>query len=352
MNKKICTTSTRSVGCTFIDWSLHFLSGQEHYFNTQQNKLIPLSHNPINSTNAHVHPKNHPAGLKNFLKELDQFDQLSNVKLCSTYPIMMHFDAALEILGYQAEQLSEHTVLQQVIEYIFQDYNKFFKTCADRDTKMIFVATDHRTALYYQNIRALDRYMTSPNRPECQQNLINEFQTIFFTKSINTWNQLQLTNVWDIRERMALDMRPFNLLEPKQFDFQYPHLWINSQELWSQPIETVKRILDYVQLEIKPNRLTDWLPICQSWHKIQTNLLQFDYVQKHIVDAIVYNWDFSIDLTFYQEAIIQHCLIYQHNLNLKTWQLEKFPNNTKLLHNLLEINIHPIDDIYNLRSTA
>ena len=39
-------------------------------------------------------------------------------------------------------------------------------------------------------------------------------------------------------------------------------------------------------------------------------------------------------------------LIYKYGLNLKTWQLEKFPNNTKQLHELLEENIHPIEKIY------
>jgi hypothetical protein len=352
MPEKICITSTRSVGCTFIDWSLHFLSGQTHYFNVKQNKLIPLSHDPINSINAHGHLKNHPEGFKNFLKELNQLDLLDHVKMCSIYPFPMYFDTASKILGYQIEQLSDNKILQEVLEYILQDYNKFFRICAERNTKMIFVATDYRTVLYYQNIRSLDRHLTSPTRPTCNQDLINEFQTVFFTKSVNTWNQLQLTNIWDIREQMALDLRPFDRLTPELFDFQYPHLWINSLELWSQPIDTVKRILDYAQIKIDSNRLADWIPICQSWQKIQTKLLEFDYIQKHIVDAIVHNWDFSIDLTFYQEVIIQHCLIYQYNLNLKTWQLEKFPNNTKLLHNLLEPNIHPTKDIYGLRSTA
>lgn len=351
MNKKICTTSTRSVGCTFIDWSLHFLSGQDHYFNTQQNKLIPLSRNPITSINAHGHCKNHPTGSKNLSKELDQFDLLNNVNFCSTYPAPMHVDTVLKLLGYQPEQLSNYKILQEVINYIFQDYNKFFKVCADRDTKIIFVANDCRTALYYQNCRVLDRYITSLKQPKCQQDLVEEFQNIFFSKSVNTWNQQQLTNVWDIRERMALDTRPFDLIEPKKFDFQYPHLWVNSQELWSQPIDTVKRILDYAQIKIDSNRLVDWTPICQSWQNIQAKFLKFDYVYKHIVNAIVNNWDYPIELTFYQEVVIQHCLIYQHNLNLKTWQLEKFPTNTKLLYNLLESNIHSIEDIYSIRST-
>jgi len=48
------------------------------------------------------------------------------------------------------------------------------------------------------------------------------------------------------------------------------------------------------------------------------------------------------ELNLNQEASIQHVLIYKYDLNLKTWGLEKFPNNTKKLHELLEPNIHKI----------
>ena len=46
---------------------------------------------------------------------------------------------------------------------------------------------------------------------------------------------------------------------------------------------------------------------------------------------------FNLDIV--QEATIQHELLYKHNLNLKTWQLEKFMD-SKQLHSLLEPNIY------------
>jgi hypothetical protein len=50
---------------------------------------------------------------------------------------------------------------------------------------------------------------------------------------------------------------------------------------------------------------------------------------------------FNLDLM--QEACIQHHLIYNYNLNFKTWQLEKF-SDTKQLHSLLELNTHQITE--------
>ena len=51
-------------------------------------------------------------------------------------------------------------------------------------------------------------------------------------------------------------------------------------------------------------------------------------------------------MDLWQEAIVQHILIYKYNLNLKNWQLKKFPDNTQDLHKLLETNIHPTKILY------
>ena len=70
-------------------------------------------------------------------------------------------------------------------------------------------------------------------------------------------------------------------------------------------------------------------------------LRKLDVLESDVFDAIVHNWYYEIDnLTFEQEVIIQHCLIYQHGLNLKTRQLEKFPSNT---HYKTFILFHPRD---------
>ena len=57
MNKLICCTSNRSVGCTFLDWSIHFLSGQNKFFNVDQRAWIDLAKNPLDTLNAHGHKK-------------------------------------------------------------------------------------------------------------------------------------------------------------------------------------------------------------------------------------------------------------------------------------------------------
>jgi hypothetical protein len=189
-------------------------------------------------------------------------------------------------------------------------------------------------------------FLLSQNKPVDAAETKQEFQEIFFSSSAADWTAQNLNNIWDQRERMALDTRPFDLPLFNQIDLTQPHLWIGCQQLWQQPEKTLTKILEYCELNIDQTRLRLWRPIAHQWQQMQLQLLEFGLVYQHIVDATVNNWNYAIDLSFEQEVIIQHCLIYQHNLNLKTWQLHKFPNNTQALHQLLEPNTHPVNCIY------
>jgi hypothetical protein len=306
------------------------------------NKWIELNHNPLTKINAHGHRKNHPMGYASTKFVFDRLSTTGPDSVCSAYPSKLHLDSVADKIGVPVSQLHDPKVQSQVKQYILEDYNKILDLCERSEIALIFVAQDSKTALYHQNVRSLDRFATKPRRAESEQDLINENQEVFFKESLERWNELNLTQIWDVRERMALTGRPFDTDADLKINLQHPHLWVNCQDLWTRTAVTIKRMMDYLELSIVPDRWQSWLPICDVWQQKQLSLLEFSFNQPHIVDAIINNWHYEIDLTFQQEVIIQHCLIHQHGLNLKTWQLEKFPNNTKDLHKLLEPNIHPL----------
>ena len=345
MSKKICITSWYPMGCTFIDWSIHFLSGQNKFYNLKLDQFVELSQNPIVNNNSHGHNKNHPKGYNETEQYLTYFDKFSDDVICSVYPIQLYLDVGADLVNVPIEQLHKANVHKQVQKFIVDDYNKIFELCHETDTKIIFVAQDSRVALYNQFVRVRDRFITKPSKPASEEEFINEMQQIFFPDSVARWKELNLNNIWDIRERMALDLRPFDIVET-DIKIQHPHHWVSCLTLWTRTEDAVKDIMEYLELDINAERLQQWLPVCQQWQKIQLTALEFSYNQPHIVEAIVNNWYYEIDLTFQQEIVIQHCLIYQHGLNLKTWQLEKFPSNTQDLHKLLEPNIHTVSKIY------
>jgi hypothetical protein len=87
-----------------------------------------------------------------------------------------------------------------------------------------------------------------------------------------------------------------------------------------------------------------WIKIYADWKKFHYQRLMFCWYFDQIVNYIIngYYMDLSrFNLDIMQEACIQHHLIYQHDLNLKTFNLKKFYN-TQQLHQLLEKNPHPL----------
>jgi hypothetical protein len=353
MNKKICITSSQAAGCTFVDWSIHFLSGQSNYFNVVENQWIDIIQNPVNVINAHGHKKNHPDGCINTQQYLNKFDSMPGSAIYSVYSAPLTLDFAAKQLNIDINQIdSDLNAFNHIKQYVINDYNKMFDLCHSTQTKIVYVDVDPATALYHTEFRNLNRFLTKPDKPNSINELEDEFQEIFFKTSQTQWKELDLTDVWDIREKLALNTRPFEILYNNfKFEKIYPHHWINCSVLWTHTAKTITKLMKYLELEIDSDRFKSWIPICQQWQHRQLDLVEFCYIQPHIVDAIVHNLYYEIDLTFKQEVIIQHCLIYQHGLNLKTWQLKKFPNNTQDLHKLLELNIHPVPDIYSRLAT-
>ena len=113
--------------------------------------------------------------------------------------------------------------------------------------------------------------------------------------------------------------------------------------------DTILNLLGYLGLPVEVNRLDHWSKVYLQWQAAQAKILKFswnlDRICKCIVDNLYYDLS-SYNLEFWQEAIIQHIMIYKYNLNFKVWQLEKFPSNTQDLHALLEPNTINVKNIY------
>ena len=127
-------------------------------------------------------------------------------------------------------------------------------------------------------------------------------------------------------------------------DLKQPHYLLNTFELYNILDQTLDQLFSFLEINIDTTRRMHWQEVYSKWKKLHTKRLKFVWYFDTIVDYIVNGYDLGLlnfDLDLLQEATIQHELIYKHNLNLKTFQLEKFTN-TKQLHNLLEPNIHPL----------
>lgn len=346
MNKIICTTSTTSTGCTFVDWSLHYLTNQDQYFQVHQKQWVPLSMNPVNQVNAHNHPKNSSRGDKNTRDTLDLLRSVPGDGVHSFYLFPLRVDHACDHLGIDPATLKDHTTWQRICDYRIQDYLDRIDYIQDQGIPLVFVHFDPTAIGYQWAIRNLDT-MLLHDRPGTEEQLRAEYQQVFFNDSIDRWTAAGLINTWDIRERMALDIRPYEIVLDIEGGFSKPHKWLNCQSLWYRAEAVIPEIMEWLGLEIDPVRFEQWLPIVQQWKQLHSDIMEFHYNLEHIIEATLKGWYYEIGpLTLPQEAIIQHCLIYRHNINFKTWGLEQLPNNTQELHKLLEPNIHSITKLY------
>ena len=346
-----CVSSVQSLGCTFVDWSLLYLSGQQHFFNVKESSFVAVIGDPLlldNSTpNAHGHKKNHPSGKMQTIDYASKLKAKSNgIDLFSMYPFPLYEDHCCYDLGFDPADISQPDRLRSVRDYQKHDYLGMLRSMSvDQDIPVIYVWYDHRSFGYHWTARSLDRKMLSDEKPSSLQDCIDEYQEFFFQDSLLAWENLGLRDPWDIRERLALNIRPFdqhwgqNLVPETGVNFV-----INCLDLWSDTESIITDIMTGLGINIRRDRLASWRTITKTWQGIQQQHMEFPSNLTTILDSIINNRDYIMPkLSFYQEAIIQHCLIYQHGLNFKTWMLSKFPDNTRDLHILLEPNIHHID---------
>jgi hypothetical protein len=355
MTRTICVASSTPVGCTFLDWSLHFLSGQEQYYHVEQQEWRPLTHSPLGKINAHGHDKNHPNGLditRIFAMsiELEQQKQHARDRLFSFYAIPMSMRIASKRVGANSfNEISNPGKLAQAQALIKQDFVDMIQHCLDNNIDVVYVQPDETAMTYHWRYRSDNRLFNNglTATPDEQR---QEFQNAFFSESQSIWLNHGLTEIWDQRERIALDFRPFdmdNFLLDRDVGFDKPHQRINSQDYWVNTDAITLEIMHKLELAIDNQRYHEWQPIARQWQKIHLQSIKFYRELDHIVTATINGWYYDMgELGLLQEAIIQHCLIYKHNLNLKTWGLSKFPHNTQDLHVLLEDNIHTVPVIY------
>ena len=335
----VCSTSGgKQVGCTFLDWSIYFLTGQTEHFNTETESWASLVQNPLQGLTAHGHPRNRAHGLKQTQQTISRLQDLNALGSFYMIPPII-IDSAKE-LGINPQTITK-SHWDIISNHRATFYNKSLSMAAKQDLKIIFVSLDDNLKMFANTTRYLGKMPFENRTAESIEEITDSVDRLFFNDSIDTWNSLGLDTLWDKRERIALKQKLFDY-DPIKVELDFDHYWVDVQNLWYNGEREIPKILAWLGLTLNPDKFKEWKPIYQKWQEIILDTLQFQYNHKHIVDSIVNNWSYAIDLTFEQEAFIQHCLIYQHNLNLKTWQLEKFPNNTQDLHKLLETNIHPL----------
>jgi len=341
MSNIFCVSSYRSVGATFLDWSIHYLSGQDNFYSIRTNQTIELCQDPLQDVTAHSHLKNLVFNSSQVINTIDHLKQQKN-NLLSCYVHPIHYNECMEIANISSDELKQSgSELANRVENTRQlEYKKSLNSVGECNSDLIYLHCDKTIIGYLWN----ERVLVDINNGRMISNE-EEKHRLFFDFFYKTNNNDK--PIWDIREQRALDLRPHDTQPFVTPEINFKHLWFNAQDLWGQAEDVATECVNFLNKQVDNKRLESWKPIAYKWQQIQNRNFSFARNLDHIIDYTIngYSYDIS-NLTFHQEVIIQHELIYKHNLNIKNWELEKFPNNTKELHKLLETNTHPVEKIY------
>jgi hypothetical protein len=310
--------SDPAIGGTFLSWTLHYLSGHSEYLHCKTKTYNKLPTNPLISINAHGFKGNHPWTILEFE---DSINLLINQPTEKFHTLYIHTLIDTESPGYINQAVAK---LQTI---------------------------SNKTILLYTTQNLYHVKNQSRTESDTVRSNIVESLSEYFLESKKHWSK-GINNSWDLREFLALNIRPYQLLNiVPSFNCSKNHYALECNELFTCFDQTVKHLFDFLDLTIDQTRWNSWLEVYRTWQRFHTSRLLFATYFDKIIESIVHGYYLDLtrfDLDIYQEAVIQHELIYKHGLNIKGWGLEKFLNNTQDLHKLLEPNTqHQVEDIYN-----
>lgn len=314
------------IGGTFLTWSIYYLTGKLDYFSVKNNSQITLPDNPLTSKNAHGFSANQLTRSKNLDHYLSALSNKDQDECIYMHQFRTNTKETVEKLCSSA---SRTIVLSISSDHIF--YNCKYQKRSD-----------------FTLAWTSDADLTDPD------DIYNDFIAYFFKESKQRWDSEGLKDIWDTREFIALSIDPYNHDSILNYVDDKNAYYLNALDLWTNFTQTIRSLFDYLHIKIDESRYQQWEIVYAQWKKVHTNRLNFCQKFNTIIDNILRGTNFdlvSFDLDICQEAAIQHVLIYQHHLNLKTWLLTKF-NNTKQLHDLLEPNRHDLSKNLTKRLTA
>lgn len=313
-------------GGTFLTWSLHYLAGHKQYYSVRNQAWTSLPTNPLTKINSHNFLPNQPNNLDKFHQHLDI---LQKIDVEDFHTVYLHiFD----------EPTSSDT----------WDETKQALQKIENSTDKKIVLTNQKKHLIYeksQRARVLTKSLCQPQKQNlCIQDQFDDFIKYFFNDSFKFWQEQGLTEIWDQREFLALCYKHESKSISSILNLGNKHFDLDCMEWFNTAEKVILDICDYLEIIPDPTCIAHWKQIYMQWRTLHYQRLNFTWCFDKIIEYILNGHYMDLkrfDLDIYQEAIIQHELIYKHNLNLKTWQLEKFTD-TLQLHKLLEPNTHII----------
>lgn len=300
-------TSYSQLGCTFLNWSLHYLSGDTRTWYEEEKSWIDVIEDPLTSNDAHGFKKNHPMTMAEWKKTIDIFSSYDSNNNFSFYSCL-------------ARVKSEQTL---------ENFNEAISYSLDKKIKLIYIGTD------YSTYNIVDRCQFSTSRDRTSKNKIYMKNIKEFFETVPNLESLTGT-IGKARDFLSLCMGNINLpLDREVIKDHSSHkdfLFVNCHELLTNEKECLRDLFNFLDLKIDSSRMDNWLRAHSKWKENLLPLLNFYKDLPTIVSSIINGVSHPLEqyrLDIFKEAVIQHELMKKHNDRLLISQLDQFPDDTK-----------------------
>jgi len=327
MSKVVAIITDPAIGGTFLSWTIEYLAGHNYIYNAFAHLPEKLVSNPVINNNAHLHNMNHFSS---------KYTSSENVRLL---PNVISELQRNTINDFHIIYTHMHSFMQHIKDgdrlWDYSAFCNFTNIINLQNITTIFVHVPKKYVLYFDQLIS-----RATNTSEIDEYLIKNCSGIL------NQNNLDLLNVYDKRELIALSINPYNydrynatksLINDKAYLILAPELWLTLDD-------SIFEIMKFLNVDVNMQRYEQWVNVYKQWKPFHIKRMQWCWYIDDIIESILNGYDMNLErfkLDLYQEATIQHILIYQHGLNLKTYELYKFEN-TKQLYNRLVQNEHDL----------
>lgn len=321
-------------GGTFLTWSIYYLSGVNDYYYSLSNNNIKLPTTPITNINAHNFLPNQPNTLDDYVYIFN--DIYSHSSKNNTLDIIYSHTLTTIDSGVVSIKDTTHSF------NILSDNN--IKTLVLSNNKTI--SNENLYNCCYEQRASQISFIDGTSITSDTERL-SDYINYYFKNDIHYWKDLNYDNKWELREFLALNMRPFDykyttIHESVDNVDNFNYYYINTNQLWLNIEYIIPDIFNYLELSLNNQRFKIWKNVYNQWKQLHTDRITFVWYFDTIIKNIINNVDMDLNrfnLDIIREAAIQHTLLYSYNLNLKSHGINNF-SNTKQIHNLLEPNIY------------
>jgi len=298
----VAFTSLHPGGATFLDWSWHWLKGNESFWNAELG-WIPLVDNPVQTQNAHDHKKNHLGEIESWWK----FLELAHNQLESP-------DTDITFYPY----------LTPIVEDTLKQYVENINLMAEKNISVVVIKKTKLIPYMSERSGIEDGY-------EMQQFLSNN-------PDID-----QKMSIKEIREIASIRLIPqmtgwLGRIDKEYGSFNSSVLVLQDDEILNHTESSMEKIFRHHNFKMDFSRLEHWRKIANDWRSKIVQSSEFFNQLPEICEAVINGFDLKLDdykIGFLEQSLMMAHLMKDYGRRLLLPD-DKFPKGTKDLHRFLK----------------